>query len=173
LKLSQKWVADWTAVMAHPGIFFNERVESGRQSNGLIFAMGVIALEEGSRLMLIDTRYYFISLGIAVLIITPILLHIVAAIQTLLLRLFVENRRGIGATVQVIGYSIAPCVFAGFTIPALRIVCAAYGSLLLVIGLREVHNISLVRAILVASVPAIIIFGYVFRGVSSMGHLLS
>ena len=98
--------------MAHPGIFFNERVESGRQSNGLIFAMGVIALEEGSRLMLIDTRYYFISLGIAVLIITPILLHIVAAIQTLLLRLFVENRRGIGATVIVIGYSIAPCDFA-------------------------------------------------------------
>ena len=110
--------------MSHPKWFFEKKIKSGKQSEGLIFAMAVVMIEEGSRLIIHTSwtvAYFLISLGVAVLIVTPILLHIVAAIQTLLLRIGAKNRKGIGATVQVIGYSIAPCIFAGFAIPSLRV----------------------------------------------------
>ena len=172
-ELLRKWVGNWIAIIIRPKWFFEKKIKSGNQSEGLVFAMGVVMVEEGSRLILVDSTHFFISLGVVVLIITPILLHIVAAIQTLLLSIGAKNRKGIGATVQVIGYSIAPCVFAGLTIPSLRFLCAAYGSMLLVIGLKEVHDISLKRALVIAIIPAIIIFGYLFRGILSLNNLLA
>ena len=172
-ELLRKWVRNWIDIIIRPKWFFEKKIKSGSQSEGLIFAMGVVGVEEGSRLILMDSNYFFISLGIVVLIVTPILLHIVAAIQTLLLRIGAKNRKGIGSTVQVIGYSIAPCVFAGLTIPPLRFLCAAYGSVLLVIGLKEVHDISLKRALVIATIPAIIIFGYLFRGILSLNNLMA
>ena len=92
-------VENWIAIIIRPKWFFDKKIKSGNQSEGLVFAMGVVMVEEGSRLILVDSNYFFISLGVAVLIITPILLHIVAAIQTLLLRVGAKNRKGIGATV--------------------------------------------------------------------------
>ncbi len=159
--------------MIHPKWFFGKKIKSGKQSDGLIFALVVVMIEEGSRLILVDSNYFFIALGVAVLIITPILLHIVAAIQTLLLRIWAKNRKGIGTTVQVIGYSIAPCIFAGLTIPSLRVLCATYGSILLIIGLKEVHEVSLKRAFLISVIPAIIVFGYIFRGILALNSLLA
>ena len=77
--------------MIHPKWFFEKKIKGGKQSDGLIFAMVVVMIEEGSRLILVDSEYFLISLGIAVLIVTPVLLHIVAAIQTLLLRIGAKN----------------------------------------------------------------------------------
>ena len=159
--------------MIHPKWFFEKKIKGGKQSDGLIFAMVVVMIEEGSRLILVDSEYFLISLGIAVLIVAPVLLHIVAAIQTLLLRIGAKNRKGIGTTVQVIGYSIAPCIFAGFAIPSLSFLCAVYGSILLIIGLKEVHGVSLERAFLISIIPAIIVFGYLFGGILALNSLVA
>tara|TARA_Y100000996_G_scaffold371739_1_gene320241 strand:+ start:506 stop:1045 length:540 start_codon:yes stop_codon:yes gene_type:complete len=175
-ELPQEWVRNWIAIIIHPKGFFEKKIKSGKQSDGLIFAMVVVMIEEGSRIIIHTpwtVTYFFISLGVAVLIVTPILLHIVAAIQTLLLRMGAKNRKGIGATVQVIGYSIAPCIFAGFAIPSLRVLCAIYGSILLIIGLKEVHDVSLRKAFLISIIPAIIVFGLLFRGILALNSLLA
>ena len=94
-ELLHKWVGNWVAIIIRPKWFFEKKIKSGNQSEGLVFAMGLVMVEEGSRLILVDSTHFFISLGVVVLIITPILLHIVAAIQTLLLSIGAKNRKGI------------------------------------------------------------------------------
>ena len=111
-------------------------------------------------------------LVLAVGLIAPLALHFAAALCTLGLALLVSERGGISETVQVIAYATAPCLLAGPPIPALRVVCAVYGAVLLVVGISEIHDTGLPRAALAAAVPAAFVFGYAFRGFAAAGTLL-
>jgi hypothetical protein len=82
--------------------------------------------------------------------------------------LVVRDRAGVSETVQLLAYAAAPCVLAGFPFPALRAVCAAYGTVLLVVGISEVHRTSLPRAAVAAVVPAAIVFGGGFGGTAAV-----
>lgn len=170
-------------VLVNPRKFFRRRVAPGDQAPGLTFAMTVVFVEEASRYGLSAAAVpsiaggtipsLFIALAITVVLITPVVLHLVAAIQTLCLLPFVAERAGIGETVQVISYATTPCLLAGVPIPELRVVCTAYGTALLTIGITETHGTSDRLAFIVSAIPAAIVFGYGFRGFAAVMTLLA
>lgn len=173
----------WVEVLVRPRRFFRTGVAPGDQGPGLTFAMVVIAIEEGGRLILRPAAVpplaggWLLSaalvVGLASLLITPVGLHLLAAVQTLLLRPVVTDRSGVSKTVQVLAYAGAPCVFAGVPIPAVRVLCMAYGGLLLALGLAIVHDTTLWRAGVAAFLPGAVIFGYGFRGFDAIMNLLT
>jgi len=145
--------------------------------------MAVVLVEEASRLALVPGAVpaltgsravsAVITVAVAVLIVTPAALHLVAAIQTLPLMVLADERAGISETVQVLAYAAAPCALAGVPIAGVRIVATAYGAVLLVVGLSVVHGIGPRRAAVAGAVPAVLVFGYGFRGFSALATLLT
>ncbi|MDY6817756.1 MAG: YIP1 family protein [Halobacteriales archaeon] len=173
----------WVEVLVRPGRFFRSGVAPGDQAPGLTFAMAVVLIEETIRLALVPDAVpnslgssplaAVIVIGIAVMLVTPAALHLVAAIQTLLLIPTASDRGGTSETVQVFAYATAPCVLAGIPEPWLRVGCTAYGTVLLFIGLHERHSITVTRAAVVGTIPAAIAFGYGFRGFNAIATLLA
>lgn len=173
----------WIEVLVKPRRFFRSGVAPGDQAPGLVFAGAVVLIEEATRLALVPGAYPVfggqplastaLGLALAVVLVMPATLHLTAAIQTLLLIAGAPDRGGVSETVQVLSYAIAPCVLAGPPIPALRLACCLYGTVLLVIGTSEVHAVSLARAAVLVVIPAAIIFGYGFRGFGAASVLLT
>jgi hypothetical protein len=171
----------WVEVLIRPRRFFGAGVGAGDQAPALTFVMAVVALEEATRFLLVENAVpaveglevpESVALAAAVLIVAPVSLHLITAIQTVLLMAGAPERGGVSETVQVLAYATAPCVFAGAPVPALRVGCAAYGTALYVAGLARVHDLSLPRAAVVGAVPAAIAFGYGFRGFDALLWLL-
>jgi hypothetical protein len=165
-------------VLVRPRRFFRNGVAPGDQAPGLAFAVTValayVATRLGSGAAAVPPDLpvvggtgplatAFIVLAVA-LVVAPGTLHLVAAVQTLLLMLVVSDRAGVSETVQTLAYATAPCAVAGLPVPELRAACALYGTGLLVVGLAEVHDTSLVRAAGAGAVPAAFVFGYAFGG---------
>jgi len=173
----------WIEVLARPRRFFRGAVAPGDQAPGLTFAMAVVLVEEGTRLLLVagvvpslpggPAPSAVLALAIAVVLVAPAALHLVSGIQTLLLVPLVRDRGGVGETVQVLAYATAPCALAGPAIPEVRAACATYGFVLYVLGLATVHETTRERAALAAAVPGALVFGYGFRGFAAIGTLLS
>jgi hypothetical protein len=170
-------------VLVHPRRFFRAAVVPGDQGAGLTFAMAVVAVEEATRLALVPGAIPTVVggpvvsaalvVGVATLLVAPAGLHLVAALQTLLLRPLVAERAGVAETVQVLAYAAAPCVLAGPPVPWLRVLGAGYGTWLLVAGLREVHGTTRRRAAVAGALPAAVVFGYGFRGFAALGDQLA
>lgn len=171
----------WVEVLVRPRRFFRHAIAPGDQAPGLSFAMSVVAIEEASRLALVPGAVpsvvggrvvsAVLVVGLATLLVTPLALHLVAALQTLLLRPLVADRAGVSETVQVVAYATAPCVLAGVPVPPLRVACAIYGGGLLVVGLAIVHRTSVARGVAAGVVPAALVFGYGFRGFGALAEL--
>jgi len=172
----------WVGVLTRPRQFFREAVVPGDQAPGLVFAMAVVAVEETTRLLLVSDAVPAVAdwpalsaafwLGVAVLLVAPAALHLVAALQTVLLVPFVDDRGTVSETVQVLGYATAPCVLAGVPIPGVRAVLAVWGAVLLVLGISEVHGPWFEPAAVLSALPAAIVFGYGFRGFAAIATLL-
>jgi hypothetical protein len=113
------------------------------------------------------------GLALATLFVTPAVLHLTGALQTVLLMAVVRDRAGTSETVQVIAYATAPCIFAGVPSPTVRAVCAMYGAGLFFVGLVTVHDTSLPRALVAGTIPAALVFGYAFRGFAAIAELLA
>lgn len=172
----------WLSVVVRPRRFFRESVLPGEQAPGLLFAMAVVAVAEGSRILL-DQGAVPVSLGppvlaatfwlgVAVLLVTPAALHLVAALQTVLLIPFVSDRGGVSETVQVLGYATAPCVLAGVPSPKLRALAVLWGFALLATGVSEVHRLRFEPAAAISAIPAALVFGYGFRGFAALETVL-
>jgi len=168
----------WAEAMGRPRRLFRTAVAPGDQAPGLIFAATVVLVEEASRVAfgaasyptlgdqpLVSTVFW---LALATLLVAPAVLHLTAALQTLLLRGFVAERAGVSETVQVIAYAAAPAVFAGVPVPAVRLLATAYGSVLLAVGISEVHGISPWKAGALTALPSALVFGYGFRGFGAL-----
>jgi hypothetical protein len=120
-----------------------------------------------------------LTLAAVGLFVAPAALHLVAALQTLLLILFVPRRAGVSETVQVLAYAVAPVVFGavapavvgGVGAAALTLASGLYGTVLLAVGLGVVHETSLLRGGLAALLPAVLVFGYGFGGVAAFQSL--
>lgn len=175
----------WTAVVVQPRSFFRSAVVPGDQAPGLLFAMAVVAVEEATRFALVGPGAAYpvvgglpvlsavLWLGLGVLVVGPAALHLVAALQTALLIPFVEERGGVSETVQVLGYSTAPCVLAGVPVPEVRALVTIWGAVLLVVGISEVHGPWLEPAAALGAIPAALVYGYGFRGFDAIATLLS
>ncbi|WP_227353900.1 YIP1 family protein [Haladaptatus salinisoli] len=168
----------WVEVMVRPRRFFNTGVAPGDQAPGMVFGVLVTLTSVASRMAFGELTVgdvagsplltKLLALALVGLFVAPLVLHLTAALQTVILMVLVPNRAGISETVQVIGYSVAPCLFAGLPAPELRVVCTLYGALLLVVGVKEVHHTSYVRAALAAALPAALVFGYGFGGKAAL-----
>ncbi len=173
----------WLEVLIRPQRFFRVGVAPGDQAPGLTFLLTVVFVAETSRYVLVADAYPSLSvspvleavfwLSVVVLLVAPLGLHLVSALQTLFLVVAVEQRAGISETVQVIAYASAPCVVAGIPVAPLQAVAACYGGVLLVIGLRIVHDTSLARAAIAGFVPAVLVFGYGFGGLDALATVIA
>jgi hypothetical protein len=171
----------WKEVLSRPRRFLPTGIGPGDQAPGLVFAAGVVLIEEAIRLTLVPgtpvvagrpLASRVLLLALAVVLVAPVVLHLVAASQTLLLMPLVADRAGISETVQVIAYASAPCVLAGLPVPAIRLFCGLYGAVLLVVGLAVVHGTGIGRATIAGALPAALVFGYGFRGFAAAAELL-
>lgn len=170
-------------VIVRPHRFFRVAIAPGDQAPGLVFAMSVVLVEEASRFALVaesvpglvESRAVsaLLALGLAVVIVAPAALHLVAAVQTLVLMAIADGRGGVSETVQVLAYAAAPCALAGFPSPLVRVAATAYGTYLLVVGLATVHGLGNRRAAVAGALPAVLVFGYGFRGFDALATLLS
>lgn len=171
----------WVEVLVRPRRFFEHGVAPGDQGPGLTFLMAVVAVEETTRLALVPGAVpaliggrlvsAVLVVGLAVLLVVPLGLHVLGALQTLLLRPFVADRAGVSETVQVLAYAAAPCALAGIPHPTLRVLCGLYGGVLLVVGLATVHDTDHWRAAVSGAVPAVLVFGYGFRAMAALATL--
>ena len=183
----------WGEILARPRRFFEVGVAPGDQAPGLVFAAGVVLCEEASRYAVVRlAERGLLSLGpftydgianlgpgtallavLAVIIfVMPATVHLTAALQTLLLVPFAENRGGVSETVQVLCYAMAPCLLAGLPSPEVRVLATGWGAVLYVIGSAVVHEISVAKALVLGALPAAIVFGYGFRGFLALSALL-
>jgi hypothetical protein len=173
----------WVEVLVRPYRFFRAGIAPGDQAPGLVFAILVVWIEEVIRVVLVADPYpvafgapvLSTALGIVavVLFLTPVVLHLVAGLQTVFLAaVFVRDRANISESVQVLAYASAPCVFAGVPVPEARALCGIYATFLLVVGLRTVHSARPKQALLAAAVPAWLVFGLGFRAAPAIGVLL-
>lgn len=170
----------WVEIMRRPRRFFANGVAPGDQAPGLSFAIAVALVYVGGLLAVqpervlgadripvlgdsIGVTAVFILLLTAV-VAAPAALHLVSAIQTVILMVLVDDRAGVSETVQIIGYATAPCVVAWVPVPGLAALCGLYAAGLLIAGLSVVHNTSVVRAALAGVLPAILVFGIAFGG---------
>ncbi len=168
----------WFSVMSRPRRFFATAISTGDQAPGLTFLAVVVLLEEATRLALVEGAAPVLAdqplasailwILAAVILVAPAVIHLTAAIQTLILRATAPTRAGISQTVQVLCYATAPCVFAGIPNPWLRSFVVLWGTALLIIGTSEVHDIPVVTAVPIAIVPAAVIFGGGFRGMGAL-----
>ena len=167
----------WGEVLVRPRRLFRSAVAPADQAPGLAFAATVVLVEELTRVLTGTAAYPVLGnrptasvvfwLAVATVLVAPAGLHLVAALQTVILIPFTEERAGVSETVQTLAYAGAPCVFAGLPFPEVRLLAAAYGALLLVVGMSEVHDLSLPAAAALSAVPSALVFGYAFRGFAS------
>ena len=169
----------WVEVLVRPRRFFENGVAPGDQAPGLVFAVAM-AVAYALLLAALDPirfpatgalRAAVVVLLVAVLV-APAVLHLLAALQTLSLMIFVRDRAGVSETVQVLAYATAPCPLAAVPSPELRLACCLYGGALLVVGLATVHRTTAGRAALAAVLPATLLFGYGFDGLDALLTLL-
>lgn len=171
----------WVEVMIRPRRLFRSGVAPGDQAPGLVFAGSVVLVEELTRVLTGAAAYPVFSdqrlastllvLALAVILVAPAALHLTAALQTLILISTAPDRAGVSETVQVLAYASAPCALAGVPSPSLRVVATGYASVLLVIGISDVHEVALPKAAALAAVPAALVFGYGFRGFAALRDL--
>ena len=172
----------WVGLIVRPRQFFREGIEPGRHLPALAFAMLVVAVSETLRLALVtDAHPVFeglvlpsalLWLAVAVLVVTPVVLALVTAVQTLLLKPFVEDPGDPTETAQIVAYATAPCVLAGAPIPELTALVAIWGTILLAIGVSEIHGPWFEPALALSAIPSAIVFGFGFRGFSAVETLL-
>ena len=170
----------WIEIMRRPRRFFANGVAPGDQAPGLSFAIvvaliyvsGLLAVQparivgEGRIPILGDSlgvTAVFLLLLTAV-VVAPAGLHLVSAIQTVLLMLLVDDRAGVSETVQIVGYATAPCIVAWIPIPGLAALSGLYATGLLIVGLAVVHETTLFRATVAGLLPAVLVFGLAFGG---------
>jgi len=183
----------WVEILLRPRRFFETGIAPGDQAPGLVFIAVVVFVEEGTRFAVVelaqrgrlalgpysypvigdlDPLLALLTLVAIVVFVAPAVLHLTAALQTLILAALAPDRGGISETVQVIAYATAPCVFVGVPVPEVRLVCGLWAAGLYCYGLHTIHNLSVPRSVLAGAVPATILFGYGFRALPAAEVLL-
>lgn len=177
----------WASVLVRPRRFFATSVSPGDQAPGLTFAV-VVAVAFVTGWMAVDptavpaiTEVVWLSglvvVGVVLVLAAPVGLHLTAAVATVSLLLAsidfregfrLQERGGVSETVQVVAYASAPMALAGPPIPLLRIACGAYATVLLLIGIRTVHEMTPFRTVVAGVPPALFGYGVAYRTVAAV-----
>ena len=179
----------WLEVQLRPRRFFGSGVAPGDQAPALSFAVAVTLAAVGGRLLVAPATLsgyarvaeataspYLtaaVVLGVAAVLVAPLVLHLGAALATLGLAVLVEDRAGVSETVQVTAYAAAPGVFVAVPRPAVRVAALAYACVLFAVGLAVVHGTSRRRAALAAALPALFVFGLAFGGIAALDAVIA
>jgi hypothetical protein len=165
-------VRAWVEVLLRPDRFFRRRIAPGDQAPGLTFAAFVLLAAEATRIVTVPDAHPIVAeqpmasavfwLLALVVVVMPAGIHLTAALQTLFLIGFVEERAGVSETVQVICYALAPLAFLGVPNVWVQCLVGLWASGLFVLGIAEVHDVPLWRAFGVAVVPVTLLVGYGF-----------
>lgn len=185
-------VRAWVGVCVAPRRFFQTAISTGDQAPGLTFAIVVTLVHAIPRLLVWSTGPILMRVLVLLLVVvflTPLVLHLCGAVETLALIGLVPDRAGVSQTIQLLGYAGAPCALSGVSLMALCVgpawlcafspelvalvwvVTAGYGTVLAVLGTAIVHDTSLVRAGAAAALPSVLVFGYGFRGIEGIAQL--
>jgi hypothetical protein len=200
-------VRAWIAVIIRPKRFFRNGIAPGDQAPGLAFAILVSVIHVATRFAFFPERvpgresgqplaWLVLTFVVVAVFVTPVVLHLVAALQTVLLVPLVDDRAGVSKTIQVIAYAAAPCVLSSLSLPilwlseaaygpgagtaadivgilpAMWLATAVYGAVILVVGIAVVHDTSLPRAAAATALPALFVFGYGFLGIHAFELLV-
>jgi hypothetical protein len=166
----------WARLLAQPRTAFESTVTPGQQGPAAVFAAAVAGVATASKLA-VDPSFRppigspwlggAMLVGLVAVLIAPTALHLVAALETLVVVLLTDERGGVSETVQVVAFATAPCVFAGVPSIPLRVLCTTWGAALLIGGTAVVHRTDPVRALLAGGLPALIVFGYAYGGIEA------
>lgn len=170
----------WVELLVRPRRFFARGVAPGDQGPGITFAILVVLIAEGSRILAFGGGFpvlggqpvasgivWVLLLGVLVV---PAGVHLIAALQTVILAVADEGAGGVSETVQVICYAVAPAVFLGIPNVWVRSLLVLWGGALLVVGMAVVHDIRIRRAVPIAAVPAVFVFGWGFDGTAALAE---
>jgi len=168
----------WVEVLVRPRQFFGSKVAPGDQAPGVTFAAAVVLAAEAVRIGLFGGPHPVVGgqptlsavlwVSLVTVLVAPAGIHLVAALQTLLLMTTVEKRAGVSETVQVLCYALAPCAFVGVPSVHVQAAVTVWGAGLLVAGMASVHDLAHGTALAVTAVPAVLVFGYGFGGTEAV-----
>lgn len=172
----------WLEVLARPRRFFAAGIAPGDQGPGLTFAIAIVLVAQGTRFALGTDPYPVLGgqpilsgvfwLAAVSVLVAPVVLHVIGALQTVVLAAGTDDRGGVSETVQILAYASAPCVFSGIPVQSLQVAVGLWAGALYCLGIAVVHDIRPVRAILLGVVPAVVAYGYAFRTIIPAQTLL-
>lgn len=181
----------WIEALVRPRRLFANGVAPGDQAPALTFSVAVaaaytlgwIVVDPAAVPGVVDSVPIsaLVLLLVVVAMAAPIGLHLTAAVATLSVALAsvefdgglsLRERGGVSETVQVVAYASAPMALAGPPIPALRIACGAYATVLLLIGFRTVHGTTAIRTVVAGVPPALMGYGVGYRVVAAVRTVL-
>lgn len=173
-------------MLVSPRRFFATAVRPGDQAPGLtfavtvatVFALGWMVSDPGVVPAVAESTALsaVVVLAVVLALAAPVGLHLTAAVGTVsLLCASIElrdgvrfgERGGVSETVQIVAYASAPMAIAGPAIPELRVLCGAYATVLLLVGIRIVHGTSPVRTLVAGVPPALFGYGVGYRVIDS------
>lgn len=172
----------WLDVTFRPWVGFTRHVQPRDQSRGVIFAIAVVAAWVALSAaygtfdyhVIGDLRLLSLVLWITLLlaVVTPVAIHLLGAVVTLMLVFLAPHRRGVSETVQVIAFAMAPIVFVAVPNTTVQAVSGLYASVVLIVGLTVVHRLPFERGVVIGALPAYVLFLYGFGAESAIVELL-
>lgn len=171
----------WVEVLVRPRRFFGTAIAPADQAPALTFAMAVTAASVAGLFFAAPGLLPAVAgsrvaggavvVGVLVVLVTPVALHLTAAVGTLSLVVLAPDRGGVSETVQLVGYASAPFALAWVPVALadLSIAVAVTGALayaagLFVVGITTRHRTGPLRAA-VAAAPAVAFAGGVVTAI--------
>ena len=174
-------VRAWIEVLVRPRRFFERAIAPADQAPALFFVMAVTATSVGGLFLAVPGLVPTVGDstlaggavvgGILVLLVTPVTLHLTAAIGTIALLVLAPDRGGVSETVQLVGYASAPLALvpipvalAGVSVATAAWVGIAYAAALLTVGIATRHRTGPIRAVLAAA-PVVVFAAFVVTAI--------
>lgn len=172
----------WLIAMFFPWRCFRSHVRPRDQSLAIVFAMAMVAVWAVVRAIFGALAYPTLGssgwlsaaiwVSLLVVVVTPVALHLLAAVATVILIAVAPERGGVSETVQVIAFSMAPVPLLGIDLVGVRAISALYGFLLMWYGVRVVHRVPFERALLVVALPSYMLYAMGFRVDAALAEIL-
>lgn len=171
----------WFVSLVMPWRAYRDHVAPRDQSRAARFAVGVTVLWAAMRAVAGTLSYPVLGgiellsaiVWVAVLIVAlTVAVHLMTAIVTVLVLVLARDRGTVSETVQAVAFSLAPMVVVAVPVTAVQALATVWATLSMVYGIHIVHGLSLERSLLVAAVPAYLLFWMGFGGEAAVLDLL-
>lgn len=152
----------WYEVVVRPRPFFRRVNDEERgQRAALTFFAAALLLGRIRAVAASGDPLRAAAIAALLLLLSPVVLHVVTALQYLAVWLVTESDEGVDRTLRAVAYGSAPGVLAAA--PYLGAV-SFVGVGLVAVGVAEGHGLSVSRGLAASAVPSLVLFGVVFGG---------